>query len=137
MIYDFSANSIDQAHCRCSFCIMSNQDKFDVLLEGLEAHHTDTSLLKTGDSVELQHRDGALHCSSSAGIIGRVPEGNSGPLLEGDWRGSVRSLKRNAETKSLTQVLVRFLRGAGAHAPPPGVAVWCPDRGRTRSLGIV
>lgn len=63
----------------------------------------------------------ALGCCTAGGhFIGQVPEPQAATLGQGAWKGSIRSLKRDPATSSITHVQIRLQRQEDRPTGPQG-----------------
>lgn len=69
--------------------------------------------MKAGVKVNLREAEGGtLETVTEAGaVLGCVPADCVADLVSGGYAGHVRTIKRDPETKAITQIAVRFVQG--------------------------
>jgi hypothetical protein len=85
--------------------------RFDVILErGPDFPAAECADLNAGTKVELRYIEGVREVLTEAGVVlGCVPSNRV--LSGGTFSGHVRTIKRDPESKAITEIAVRFVRG--------------------------
>lgn len=112
----------------------SASEKVEIQIERTDDVEWAADEIRVGQTVQLvppsSSGDGALGCSTTGGhFIGRVPELQATTLVHGAWQGSIRSLKRDPASSTITHIQIRLQRQA---SQPPAAQGEC----RSVSRGV-